>query len=110
MNKPSAAPMCEAFALIADYAIAKGWTAIGWLEFAVGPWKIVVNGTDDTRDDVPRYHARIVHQDVVAIIVTSPFGGSIAGWQGAEDEFIADMEAAIAQLHQERADEAANPN
>jgi hypothetical protein len=40
----------------------------------------------------------VVHRDVVAIMVLSPGGGTIGGWLGGEDLFIADMRAAIRAL------------
>jgi hypothetical protein len=84
-----------AFMAIADYATQQGWTPIGFRSFTVGPWEITVNGTKERCDDVEPYHARVVHQDIIAIMVLHPYGGSVGGWQGAEDQFIADMRVAM---------------
>lgn len=87
--------MSEIFDLIARYAERQGWIPIGWREFPIGPWDVTVNGTTAERDHVPPYHARIVHRDIIAIMVLSPFGGSIGGWQGAEDAFIVAIQAEL---------------
>lgn len=84
------------FDLIRRYAEREGWVPIGWREFTIGAWSITVNGTKEKRDNVPPYHAMIVNEDYVAIMLLSPFGGSVGGWQDAESAFIADMEEALA--------------
>ena len=86
--------ICGAFAAIADYAFAQGWAPIGFRSFHVGPWEVTVNQTRDRRDDLDPFHARVVHESVVAIMILSPFGGSVGGWQGAEAAFLADLAAA----------------
>ena len=87
----------EAFTLIRDYALQQGWTPIGFRSFQVGPWRVTVNGTTDEREQIPPYHALIQHDDIIALMLISPFGGSVGGWQRAEDEFIVDMQAALAR-------------
>ena len=84
-------PISEAFMAIADYATGQGWVPIGFRVFAVGPWDITVNGTQERYDDVDPYHARVVHRDIVAIMVLHPYGGGIGGWQEAEAQFITDL-------------------
>ena len=92
-----------AFNAIVTYAEAQKWIPIGFRTCTVGPWEITVNGTTERHADVEPYHALVVHQDVVAIMVLNPMGGSIGGWQGAEDQFIKDMAAATAALCEVRA-------
>lgn len=85
------------FDLIRRYAVQQGWVPIGWRVFEPGPWTVTVNGTKEERERVPPYHARIEHREIVAIMVLSPFGGTVGGWQEAEATFIRDMEAALAE-------------
>jgi len=77
--------------------MAQGWVPIGFRSFSVGPWDITVNGTSERRDDVSPWHARVVHRDIIAIMVLNPFGVSIGGWSGAEDAFIAEVRAAASR-------------
>ena len=91
-------PISLAFDCIARYAQRQGWIPINWRAFDVGPWHVTVNGTREKRDGIPPYHARIEHRDVIAIMLLSPFGGSVGGWQDAEAAFIRDMEAAIVEV------------
>ena len=84
-----------AFSLIRDYAIREGWTPIGFRSFAVGPWKVTVNGTKDEQSGIPPFHALVEHADIIALMLINPFGGSVGGWQKAEDEFITAMQAAL---------------
>lgn len=88
-------PISEIFVLIAEYAHRQGWIPIGWREFSIGPWDITVNGTKERRDDLDPYHARIVHRDIVAILILSPFGGGVGGWGGAEEALIKDLKSAL---------------
>lgn len=88
----------EAFDVIRRYAEHQGWIPIGFRTFEVGPWTVTVNGTKVMTDHVDPYHARIVHRDIVSIMIFSPFGGVVGGWSGAEDAFIADMNAALPRL------------
>ncbi len=87
--------ICEAFDLIRQYAEREGWIPIGWKDFTVGPWRIRVNGSPQIREDIRPYHALIEHQDVVALMLISPFGGSVGGWSQAEDDFVATMKAEL---------------
>lgn len=86
-----------AFEMIRRYAVQRGWIPIGWRVFDVGPWHITVNGTEKTREHVPPYHARVEHRTIISIMLLSPFGGSVGGWQDAEGEFIAEMEDALSK-------------
>ena len=88
-------PLSEAFDVLAQYALAQGWAPIGFRVFTVGPWTVTINGTDTRRNDLSPYHALIAHRDIVALMVIHPFGGTIGGWAGAEDAFIADVRAAM---------------
>lgn len=92
---PPHPPIALAFDLIRRYAEREGWIPIGWRTFTVGPWTVTVNGTPEQRDDVPPWHALIVHRDIVALMLIHPFGGSVGGWQDAEEIFVRDMEAAL---------------
>jgi hypothetical protein len=92
---PPDPPITLAFDLIRRYAERQGWIPIGWRPFTVGPWDVTVNGTPEERDDIPPWHARIVHRDIIAFLLIHPFGGKAAGWRGAEEDFIRDMEAAL---------------
>jgi hypothetical protein len=94
MSEPE--QITQAFHLIACYAERQGWIPIGWRVFAVGPWTVTVNGTKEPRDHLPPYHALIEHRDIVALMVLSPFGGTVGGWAAAEATFIADLERALA--------------
>lgn len=84
-----------AFDLIRRYAEREGWIPIGFRVWDVGPWHIVVNGTRDERDGVAPYHAHVANRDYIGIMVMSPLAGSVGGFQGTEDHFIRDMEAAL---------------
>ena len=88
-------PISEAFYVLALYALEQGWASIGFRVFEIGPWTVTVNGTDTRRDEISPYHALIEHRDIVAIMVINPFGWTIGGWAGAEDQFIADVRAAM---------------
>jgi hypothetical protein len=89
---------CEAFSVIADYCLAQGWAPVGVRDFSVGAWDIRINGTPERRWGTAPFSANVVHRDVVAIMVLSPGGGTIGGWPGGEDQFIADMREAIRAL------------
>ena len=88
----------EAFELIRQYAVREGWVPIGWREWHVGPWRIRVNGTKDERDAVPPWHAVIEHDDVIALMVIHPMGGSVGGWKDTEAEFIVAMQQELGSL------------
>lgn len=90
-------PTSLAFSLIADYAIRQGWTPIGFRSFTVGPWTVTVNGTKTQRDGISPFHAHIAHDEIVALMVINPFGGSAGGWDRTEDEFIAAMQSALVE-------------
>ncbi len=87
----------QVFDLIGKYAIQRKWTPIGWREFKVGPWTITVNGTKQERDGLAPFHARIVHDSVVSIMVVHPYGGTVGGWMDAERNFINDMERELSR-------------
>jgi hypothetical protein len=93
---PPDPPITLAFDCIRRYAERQGWIPIGFRTFTVGPWKVTVNGTPEDHLDVPMYHALVEHRDIIAMMLFSPFGGSVGGWCDAEDTFIRDMEAALA--------------
>ena len=84
-------PISEAFDLIARYAEREGWIPIGWKDFRIGPWRIRVNGTQVEREHVRPCTALIEHQDIVALMVIHPFGGTVGGWQHTEADFIEAM-------------------
>lgn len=85
-----------AFDLIRRYAEREGWVPIGWREWHVGPWHIRVNGTAEPRGAIPPYHALIENETYVALLLIHPLGGTVGGWTGAEEEFIAAMERELA--------------
>lgn len=82
----------EAFDWIRQYAVREGWVPIGWRDWMVGPWRIRVNGTATEQDHIPPYHALIEHQELVAILLIHPRGGTVGGWQDAELEFCQAMQ------------------
>lgn len=84
-----------AFELIRRYAVREGWIPIGFRQWSVGPWDITVNGTAEERDALSPYHARIVHREILAIMIINPYGGGVGGWRETEADFIAAMEAAL---------------
>lgn len=86
-------PISLAFDLIRRYAVRAGWVPVGWRVFTVGPWTVTVNGTETMRDRIPPYHALIEHRNLVALLLSNPYGG----WRDAEATFISDMEAALSQ-------------
>jgi hypothetical protein len=86
---------CEAFDLIRQYAVGKGWVPIGWRDWTVGPWRIRVNGTPTQRGQIPPYHALVEHQHIVSLLLISPLGGRVGGWAQGEDDFIAAMRAEL---------------
>jgi hypothetical protein len=86
------------FDLIRQYAEREGWIPIGFRSWRVGAWTITVNGTAERTDDLDPYHARIVNEDYVAIMILHPYGGSVGGWKDTEDAFIADMRAELAKV------------
>ena len=88
-------PITIAMDLIARYAVLQGWVPIGYRSFTVGKWDITVNGTKNQVGLLPPWHAQVEHQDIVAILVFDAHGGTAGGWNGAEQLFLADMEAAI---------------
>jgi hypothetical protein len=96
MGLPPDPPITLAMDVIRRYAEQCGWIPIGWRTFTVGPWNVTVNGTPDEQGGIPAYHALVEHRDIVAILLFSPFGGTVGGWQDAEEIFIRDMEAALA--------------
>lgn len=90
-------PISLAFDLIRRYAEREGWIPIGWREWTVGPWRITVNGTNQKRAGISPYHALIQHDEYVGLMLINPFGGTVGGWKDTENEFVAAMEAALAQ-------------
>jgi hypothetical protein len=92
---PPDPPITLAMDLIRRYAGQRNWIPIGWRAFMVGPWDITVNGTREARDGIPPWHARAVHQDIVAILLFDAFGGSVGGFRDAEEWFIQDLERAL---------------
>lgn len=69
-----------------------------WVRPLKADWTLTVNGTGETRDNIPPYHASITGLTatgwpIVAII--SPAGGNIIGC--TEDEILAVLDAALAE-------------
>lgn len=84
-----------AFQLIADYALKQGWVPVGHRTFTVGDWSIRINGTPLEINGLEPYHALIENERIVAMMVISPFGGTVGGYQMTEDMFIDDMKKAV---------------
>ena len=89
--------ICEAMSLVADYALAMGWTPIGDRSFSVGDWDVRVNGTKAEVGHIPPFHVCVTNRVYMGIMLFSPFGGSVGGYQGTEGEFIAAMKKAIVE-------------
>ena len=85
----------EAFDVIRLYAEKHKWIPIGLRRFSVGPWNIFVNGTRETNDNVPPYHAAITHDKYLGAMVISPLAGNAMGWRDIEADFVRDMRAAL---------------
>lgn len=81
----------EAFDLIVQYAERERWIPIGWREWTVGPWRIQVNGTRQTRDGVPPFHAFVENQTYVGMMLLHARGGTVGGYENTEAEFIEAM-------------------
>ena len=90
-------PMTLVFEVIRRYAVPEGWIPIGWRAFDVGPWKVTVNGTREKRDDIPPYHVRIEHREIVAFMLVHPLDRSVGGWGETEATCARAMEAELAR-------------
>lgn len=90
-------PIVEAFDLIRQYAERQRWIPIGWREWHVGEWRIRVNGTPESHDGVPPWHALIEHDTIIAMMLIHPYHGCMLGWKETEDEFVAAMKAELSR-------------
>lgn len=85
----------EAFVLIRDYALSRGWAPMGFRSFTVGPWTVTVNGTEQAKDNIPPYHALVEHDTMMGwLMLIHPSGGRVGTGQHVEDAFITSMRAA----------------
>lgn len=94
----SADSYSELFSLIADYCAAQGLVPVGQREFSVGTFHVTVNGGRDTWKSIPPFHATVTRDDDLGLILVNPFRGTVVGSPALEDQAIAALRAALAQV------------
>jgi hypothetical protein len=83
--------MTEAFATIIEWCVSQGAVGVdtlpGLWRGSTDEWDVSINGHKHEIDDVPPFHALVVHKTHFArLALIAPNGGQIIGW--TEDALI----------------------
>jgi hypothetical protein len=92
----TAPPRESLMMLVAGYCERKGWIPVGQRIFRVGDWLVTVNGSAEVWNKLPPWHVLADNQVYLSMLLFSPAGGTVGGYQDGEPEF----RAALAAEHE----------